>query len=290
MSHLFAFLTIVIMFARPLSLLMAQAQPSTSQISHVRHVREWKIPFGKNNMGSSIDYVGYESRVVIHNEKIYFVDIVYERVNFLDIKSGRVVWGKKGSLDPVHMAEDIAWFRGHLLLLSQFGLMAIDSNLSVDRFEQFKNGHAGPVWDSHTDTSIVALIQQSEFNDAGTGQRFYATYLYVDKHLSSWKTIIFLGRTSHLDAPNPPDADSTYWRADRDWQTKHCGKPLVIRYIGADTCLDSGSHLLAIPPPFGIVIAKHPQMMDFDSDRIAIWDIDESAKAYKIVLLDYLTK
>lgn len=269
---------------------MAQDQSSRTQITHVQHVREWKIPFGSNKVGSSIDYVGYDSRVVIHNGKIYFVDIVLERVNYLDTKTERVVWGKKGSIDSVYMAEDIGWFRGHLLLLSQFGVMVIDSNLSVERFKRFKGIGAGPFWDSHTDTSIVALNQWSESDDTGTGQRFYANYRYVDKNLLFWDTTIFLGRTSHLDAPNPPNADSAYWRAERDRHTKHCGKPLVIRYIGADTCLLSGSHLLAIPPPYGIVIAKYPYMMDFDWDKIAIWDIDETAKAYKIVLLDYVTK
>jgi hypothetical protein len=266
-------------------------QQDNRTVSQVQHSKTWVLPFGWNSVGSTLDQEFYELKVVIQGNVIFFVDLVLSRINSIDVISGAVKWGERGSL---HLAgsilgeqlqvNDIAFFSSHLFLLSGSGVLIVDSSLSIYRTELFQRTVGpGAVWDSVSGTNLVGLLRWHEFADTGTGSKYYAKYLRFDRALNLSEETVFLGETAHLDAQNPPREDSL-------WRRSHnhlCGKPFAIRIIGADTCLDTGSRLLRIPPQYSREVMQGFRFMDFDNDRLAIWNIDEAQKVYIIALFDY---
>ena len=251
-----------------------------------QQVKTWKFRCNNKEMGKLSDYIGSYSTLLVHNRKIYFVDDVLSRVNCIDLSTGKVIWGKKKTLK--YEAEHIAYFANHIVIFSQFGIQTLDSLLKTSNILPFHKSFFPNVIMSRTDRALVALSTFEEFNDTGTGQRFYAQYLTLDTSFNYTESIKFLGQTSHLDARHPPNVDSLNWRLQYMDAHMSGGNPFIIRVIGIDTCIYINKKLLQLPKQVSFSEIKYS--LALDSDLLAFWEVDSNNRFYTITLYDYSKK
>jgi hypothetical protein len=262
---------------------------NVAAVKIVARIQAWHFSVSTDEMGSGEDLQAEYSMLLIHGTKIYFLDQPHLRFNALNTVDGKITWGRKGNarFGKYGVAvEGAAFLSGRIVALSQFGILFVDSALQATTFEEFPRKYIELQYiDSSTDSDIVSISSFNETVEPGTGQRFYARYLTIDRSLKSSDSIEFLGATTHLDAPNPVLVDSFYWRTRRDRENKMAGQPFAVRVVLPDTCIDTGTQLLAIPKQFDVSTIIHS--FAFNDSTIAFWTLDEPNRRYTITVLKY---
>jgi hypothetical protein len=224
------------------------------------------------------------SGIILHDSIVYFDDPIFLRFNALNVNTGVVKWGVKGSLPD--QPEQIVYFSNHIIAPCQRGRVYVyDANFKLIDTIKIGQPYSRTQIDSITENSLIITATFDQPNDTETGQNFYIDILHLDLSLRSSTSRKYLGRTSHLDESIPKAVSDAYAREIRNRFFKVAGKLYTVDTVDNNIWLKCGNNSFQIPIKLHLKNAY--RTVDLDDNRVAFWTFDDNQYVFSVIVLEY---